>query len=124
VEPLEQQVEFVVAGTGSKACVCLDEVDVKVACPNGSEESKDCLANRAIESGGNTILPMARRLARRLWRSMEPRRRTKGGGDVSRGLLAEEINARVLGDARVRRSPKKGRIRRFRQLRTNHDGTG
>lgn len=39
-----------------KGCVYLDEVDVKAACPNGSEESKDCLANRAIESGGNTVL--------------------------------------------------------------------
>jgi hypothetical protein len=48
----------------------------------------------------------------------------KGGGDVSRGLLIEEINATVLGDACVRRSPKKGRIRSFRQLRTNRDATG
>jgi hypothetical protein len=54
--PRRRQVEFVVRRDAVKGCVYLDEVDVKAACPNESEESKDCLANRAIESGGDTVL--------------------------------------------------------------------
>jgi hypothetical protein len=54
--PRSKQVEFVTRRDAVKGCVYLDEVDVKVACPNGSGESKDCLADRAIGSGGNTIL--------------------------------------------------------------------
>jgi hypothetical protein len=51
-----KQVEFVARRDAVKGCVYLDEVNVKAACPNGSGESKDCLADRAIGSGGNTIL--------------------------------------------------------------------
>jgi hypothetical protein len=54
--PRSKQVEFVARRGAVKGCVYLDEVEVKAACPNGSEESKDCLANRAIESGGDTVL--------------------------------------------------------------------
>ena len=54
--PRSKQVEFVTRRDAVKGCVYLDEVDVKVACPNGSGASKDCLADRAIGSGGNTIL--------------------------------------------------------------------
>jgi len=54
--PRRRQVEFVAQRDAVKGCVYLDEVDVKANCPNGSGESKDCLASRAIESGGNTIL--------------------------------------------------------------------
>jgi hypothetical protein len=54
--PRRRQVEFVARRDAVKGCVYLDEVDVKAACPNESDESKDCLANRAIESGGDTVL--------------------------------------------------------------------
>jgi hypothetical protein len=54
--PRRKQVEFVARRDAVKGCVYLDEVNAKAACPNGPEESKDCLANRAIESGGNTVL--------------------------------------------------------------------
>jgi hypothetical protein len=54
--PRSKQVEFVTRRDAVKGCVYLDEVDVKVACPNRSGESKDCLADRAIGSDGNTIL--------------------------------------------------------------------
>jgi hypothetical protein len=53
--PRTEQVEFVTGRNAVRGCVYLDEVDVKTACPK-SEESKECLADRAIESGGNTIL--------------------------------------------------------------------
>jgi hypothetical protein len=36
--------------------VYLDEVNARGPCPNGLEESKDCLAELAIQSGGNTVL--------------------------------------------------------------------
>jgi hypothetical protein len=54
--PRTKQVEFVARRDAVKGCVYLDTVDVKTVCPNGSEESKDCLTDRAIGSGGNTVL--------------------------------------------------------------------
>jgi hypothetical protein len=54
--PRSKQVEFVARRDAVKGCVYLDEVDVKVACPNGSEGSKVCLADRTVELGGDTVL--------------------------------------------------------------------
>ncbi|HSD72164.1 MAG TPA: hypothetical protein VLE54_05210 [Thermoanaerobaculia bacterium] len=54
--PPRERVRFVARRDDVKGCVYLDEVNAKASCPNGSGESKDCLAELAIQSGGNTVL--------------------------------------------------------------------
>lgn len=54
--PPRERVKFVTRRDEVKGCVYLDEVNAKAPCPNGSWELKDCLAELAIQSGGNTVL--------------------------------------------------------------------
>jgi hypothetical protein len=54
--PFRERVRFVTRRDAVKGCVYLDEVSARAPCPNGQGEWKDCLAELAIQSGGNTVL--------------------------------------------------------------------